>query len=136
MARTYGPEGAGLPVGEDEDLRLEVRGVGPIELPVTEAQARRLCEIARPARYGSGELTLLDPAVRDTWEIPKSRVKTTNAASATRWSRSLTAWARFSAYPLASYGRSPTPSSSTRPASSLSNTKTPRKTTAWSPHWW
>ncbi len=57
------------------DLHLEVRGVGPVEVPVSEAQARRLCEIARPARYGRGELTLLDRAVRDTWEIPKSRVK-------------------------------------------------------------
>ncbi len=57
------------------DLHLEVRGVGPVELPVSEAQARRLCEVARPARYGRGELTLLDRAVRDTWEIPKSRVK-------------------------------------------------------------
>lgn len=60
------------PVG---DLRLEVRCVGPIELPVSEAQARKLCEVARPARYGHGELTLLDRAVRDTWEIPKSRVR-------------------------------------------------------------
>lgn len=51
------------------DLRLEVRGVGPIELPVSEAQARPLCQVGRPARYGRGELTLLDRAVRDTWEI-------------------------------------------------------------------
>lgn len=58
-----------------DDLRLEVRGVGPIELPVPEGQARRLCEIGRPARYGRGEQTLLDPAVRNTWEIAKSRVK-------------------------------------------------------------
>jgi hypothetical protein len=57
------------------DLRLEVRGVGPIELPVSEEQALRLCEIARPARYGRGEETLVDRAVRDTWEIPKSRVR-------------------------------------------------------------
>lgn len=57
------------------DLLLEVRGVGPIGLPVSEAQARQLCQVARPARYGRGELTILDRAVRDTWEIPKSRVK-------------------------------------------------------------
>lgn len=57
------------------DLCLDVRGVGPIELPVTEHQARMMCQVGRPARYGRGEQTLLDPAVRDTWEIPKSRVK-------------------------------------------------------------
>jgi hypothetical protein len=60
------------PVG---DLQLEVRGVGPIRLPVPQAQARQLCLLGRPARYGRGEQTLLDRRVRDTWEIPKSRVK-------------------------------------------------------------
>jgi 2OG-Fe(II) oxygenase superfamily len=60
------------PVG---DLQLEVRGVGPIGLPVPQAQARQLCLLGRPARYGRGEQTLLDRRVRDTWEIPKSRVK-------------------------------------------------------------
>jgi len=42
-----------------DDLHLEVRGVGPVQLPLSAAQARRLCEVARPARYGRGELTLL-----------------------------------------------------------------------------
>jgi hypothetical protein len=56
-------------------LPLEVRGVGPIKLPVSQAQARQLCLLGRPARYGQGERTLLDRDVRDTWEIPKSRVK-------------------------------------------------------------
>jgi hypothetical protein len=58
-----------------DDLRLEVKGVGQIELPVPPAQAEQLRELARPARFGRGELTLLDPRVRDTHEIPKSRVK-------------------------------------------------------------
>jgi hypothetical protein len=42
---------------------------------VTQAQAKRLCAVARPARYGRGEQTLLDRRVRDTWEVPLSRVK-------------------------------------------------------------
>jgi hypothetical protein len=58
-----------------EDLRIEVRGVGVLELPISRAQAQALHRIGRPARYGVGELTLLDPAVRDTCEIPKSRVR-------------------------------------------------------------
>ncbi len=58
-----------------DDLLIEVRGVGPLELPVSPAQARALHRIGRPARYGLGEHTLLDPAVRDTCEIPKSRVR-------------------------------------------------------------
>ncbi|MCP2279068.1 2OG-Fe(II) oxygenase [Nocardia amikacinitolerans] len=60
--------------GSAENLLIEVAGVGPIQLPVTPAQARRLCEIARPARYGRREQTLLDANVRDTWEVPRDRV--------------------------------------------------------------
>jgi hypothetical protein len=67
------------------DLQIEVRGVGPIRLPVSRAQARQLCQVARPARYGHGELTILDRGVRDTWEIPKSRVK----IDARRWNKTL-----------------------------------------------
>jgi hypothetical protein len=58
-----------------DGLRLEVAGVGPIALPVSAPQAKQLCLIGRPARFGKGEQTLLDAAVRDTWEIPKSRLK-------------------------------------------------------------
>src|SRR6516225_4507789 len=58
-----------------DDLWLEVGGVGPITLPVSVRQAKQLCLIGRPARFGKGEQTLLDAKVRDTWEIPKSRVK-------------------------------------------------------------
>lgn len=58
-----------------DDLQLEVRGVGPIEFPVKSAMVRQLRVVARRAPYGKGEQTLVDPAVRDTWEIPKSRVR-------------------------------------------------------------
>jgi hypothetical protein len=67
------------------DLQIEVRGVGPIGLPVSQAQARQLCRVARPARYGQGEHTILDRGVRDTWEIPRSRVK----IDARRWNKTL-----------------------------------------------
>jgi predicted 2-oxoglutarate/Fe(II)-dependent dioxygenase YbiX len=68
-----------------DDLRIEVRGVGSLRLPVTAAQARALRAVARPARYGQGERTLLDPRVRDTWEIPKSRVRIDQR----RWNKTL-----------------------------------------------
>ena len=57
------------------DLQLEVRGVGPIDLPVSQEQAQQLCLLGREARYGRGEQTVVDRLVRDTWEVPKSRVK-------------------------------------------------------------
>ncbi len=58
-----------------EVLHLEVSGVGRVQLPVPKEQARQLIKVARPARYGMGEQTLRDPSVRDTWEVPKSRVR-------------------------------------------------------------
>ncbi len=57
-----------------DDLHLEIDGIGQIRFPITRNQAQQLCRIARPARYGQGERTLLDRRVRNTWEVPKSRV--------------------------------------------------------------
>jgi hypothetical protein len=70
-----------------DDLHLEVKGLGRLRFPISRAQAQRLCRIARPARYGRGEQTLLDRRVRDTWEIPKSRLKIDRR----RWNRTLLA---------------------------------------------
>jgi 2-oxoglutarate-Fe(II)-dependent oxygenase superfamily protein len=68
-----------------EDLHLTVQGLGRLRLPISQSQAVKLCRLARPARYGRGEKTLLDRRVRDTWEIPKSRVK----IDLRRWNRTL-----------------------------------------------
>jgi predicted 2-oxoglutarate/Fe(II)-dependent dioxygenase YbiX len=68
-----------------DGLNLEVRGLGCLRLPVSDAQAKRLCRLGRPARYGRGEETLIDPRVRDTWEIPKSRVRIDKR----RWNKTL-----------------------------------------------
>ncbi len=68
-----------------DDLHLEVKGVGRLRFPVPRSQAKQLCQIGRPARYGQREKTLLDRCVRDTWEIPKSRVKIDRR----RWKRTL-----------------------------------------------
>lgn len=68
-----------------EELSMEVRGVGGLKLPVSAQQAKQLIAVARPAKYGLGEQTLLDQRVRDTWEIPKSRVKIDNR----RWKAAL-----------------------------------------------
>ncbi|WP_322760481.1 2OG-Fe(II) oxygenase [Frankia sp. Cr2] len=58
-----------------DDLSLEVEGVGPVTFPVPPAQARKLLGLGQPARFGRGEETLVDPGVRDTWEIPKDLVR-------------------------------------------------------------
>jgi hypothetical protein len=57
------------------DLHLEVKGVGGITWPISTAAARRLCAAARPARYGLKDQTRLDPRVRNTFEILKTRIR-------------------------------------------------------------
>jgi hypothetical protein len=68
-----------------ESLHLEVKGFGPLKFPVSRVDARRLSGIARPARYGWREKTLLDRRVRDALEIPRSALK----VDARQWSRTL-----------------------------------------------
>ena len=67
------------------DLNLEVNGVGRIRFPITATTARRLSEVARPARHGFKDQTRLDTRIRDTWEIPKSRI----SIDPLRWKKTL-----------------------------------------------
>lgn len=67
------------------DLNLEVKGMGRIRFPITATTARRLCEVARPARHGFKDQTRLDTGIRDTWEIPKSRI----SIDPLRWKKTL-----------------------------------------------
>lgn len=54
-----------------DDLAIEVNGVGLLKLPVSASQALELRLLARPARYGRGEDTVLDRRVRDTLGCPQ-----------------------------------------------------------------
>jgi 2OG-Fe(II) oxygenase superfamily len=62
-----------------DSLHVEVKGIGQIRLPVRAPQARKLCDVARPARFGRGKQTLTDPSVRDTGEIPPDLVTITGS---------------------------------------------------------
>lgn len=68
-----------------DGFSVEVMGVGPLRLPVSAAQAKELRLVARPAKYGHGEQTILDRRVRDTWEVSRSRVRIDKR----RWNRTL-----------------------------------------------
>ena len=68
-----------------DDLQIEVKVVGQLQIPTQATQASALRRIGRPARYGLREQTIVDPAVRDAWEIPRSRVKIDKR----RWNRTL-----------------------------------------------
>jgi hypothetical protein len=58
-----------------DDLRIEVTGVGRVGFPISKAKAAALCRIAKPARHGFKDQTVLDTAVRDTWEIARSKIR-------------------------------------------------------------
>lgn len=51
------------------DPDLFVHGVGPVALPLSEPQARQLIAKSHLAAYGKGSETIVDTAVRNTWEI-------------------------------------------------------------------
>lgn len=54
---------------------LTVVGVGPVRLPISEKTAKALITVAKPAKFGQREKTISDTRVRDTWEIPNSKLK-------------------------------------------------------------
>jgi hypothetical protein len=54
---------------------LEVDGVGPVALPLLPIQAEQLVAVAERAPFGRGEETLVDTAVRRTWQIGADRVR-------------------------------------------------------------
>jgi hypothetical protein len=54
---------------------IEIDGAGPIALPLLPAQAAQLIAVAERAPYGRGGETLVDTAVRRTWQIGADRVR-------------------------------------------------------------
>jgi hypothetical protein len=64
---------------------LEVDGVGPVALPLLPIQAEQLVAVAERAPFGRGEETLVDTAVRRTWQIGADRVRIRGQ----RWGRTL-----------------------------------------------
>lgn len=66
-------------------LRIRIAGVGQLDLPISAAKAKALCRIAKPARYGYKDRTLLDTSVRDTWEIAAPEIDFDESA----WERAL-----------------------------------------------
>ncbi len=57
---------------------LEVAGIGPIGVPISEAEARRLITRATQAPYGRGEETIIDTGVRRVWQIDPSNFSLQN----------------------------------------------------------
>ncbi|KAI0052018.1 hypothetical protein FA95DRAFT_1533560 [Auriscalpium vulgare] len=59
---------------------LVVDGFGIVGLPLNPAEATRLRSFCSDAPFGNGERTVVNKAVRDTWELDPYRVRFTNPA--------------------------------------------------------
>ena len=73
---------------------LEVDGVGPVALPLLPVQAEQFVAVAERAPYGRGEETLVDTAVRRTWQIGADRVRIQASIGREPWIRSWRGWPR------------------------------------------
>ena len=62
---------------------MSVKPLGAIAFPILEAQVRSLVDVAEQAPYGRGPDTIVDPDVRDCWQIDANRVR----LSGTSWRR-------------------------------------------------
>ena len=60
------------------DPAITVEGVGQINLPLGEEQARQLIELSRQAPFGKGSETIVDTSVRNTWEIDAEKLTFAN----------------------------------------------------------
>ncbi len=57
---------------------MEVDGIGPIGLPLGNAQAKELIQQCQQAPYGKGTKTLVDIGVRRVWELDPAKFQLTN----------------------------------------------------------
>ena len=57
---------------------LSIEGLGPVGLPLSETDAKRVIGFASQAPFGQGSETVVNKEVRDTWEIDAARVKFEN----------------------------------------------------------
>lgn len=57
---------------------LDVKGIGPIGLPLGKAQARELIQQCQQAPYGKGTETVVDTDVRRVWELDPASFELTN----------------------------------------------------------
>jgi hypothetical protein len=56
-------------------LRIEVEGVGPLDLPLSPATVSKLRSVAKPSRYGLRDRTVFDTRVRNSREIARRRIR-------------------------------------------------------------
>jgi len=67
------------------DLHIEIKNIGALAFPLKSRFVKKIIKQARLAKFGWRDQTRLDKNVRDTWEIPKSKVKIDKR----RWNKTL-----------------------------------------------
>lgn len=60
---------------------LTVAGLGALRLPLGDQQAEQLKQLCTMAPYGKGEHTVVDPAVRHTWQCEPAQFTVSERAS-------------------------------------------------------
>jgi len=68
-----------------DDLQIEIKDVGRLNFPLKPGLVKKVIKQARPAKFGWQDKTHIDNKVRDTWEIPKNKVKIDKR----RWNKTL-----------------------------------------------
>lgn len=58
--------------------RIAITGVGELGIPLGEAQARQMVQVAGEAPYGRGSETRVDRSVRYTWELKPGQFELRN----------------------------------------------------------
>ena len=61
-----------------KDVNIEVKDFGRLNLPLEDPQASELIKVCKRAPYGKNEQTLIDPNVRDSYQLDPSNVTITN----------------------------------------------------------
>lgn len=59
---------------------ISVKGVGLLRLPLSCADATKIIAASRKSPFGKGNKTIIDPSVRNTWEIDAGQIIFENKA--------------------------------------------------------
>ena len=67
---------------------LDVDGVGPVALPLTDETSKLIASVGHQAPYGRGTDTIVDTTVRDTIQIDASNIRFMNP----KWAPAIQKW--------------------------------------------
>lgn len=60
---------------DSKNFDIKLNKIGTLEFPLQEDQIKALISVAKPAKFGWKDQTILDQTVRNAWEIPANKIK-------------------------------------------------------------